>query len=249
MNARWAAGLLLAAVVAAAPPIHAQVPAATTPAPEAPMPAELDGLAWTVVRTPPNQRVTLPVIERGRNLLTGNIRPMPARRVPGVFWYANGGLRYGLVFQNRPAPLMVLIPGTGSNFDSVTSQQAHGSSTPPACTSWACRRRPTRTSSSTPRRRGVPGGRGAMPPTSTASSRWRSTSSGTRRGDHRRSTVAGYSLGALNAAWLASRTTPRSGRVQRVLLLNPPVSVWNSMQILDAMFSRRVPADPEGERN
>ena len=248
MNARWAAGLLLAAVVTAAPPTYASGSAALlTPAPEAlGMPTELDGLAWTVVRTPPGQRVTLPDIERGSNLLTGNIRPLPARRVPAVFWYASGGLRYGLVFQNGPAPLMVLIPGTGSSFDAVTSQQAARvfyaagfhvlglpSPTHPdfiinASELWVCRRGPVL------RRRSLPHHPARNRPSRAA---WH----GDHHGQRRRLQPGRLSMPPISP----SSTPPRSRSAFRdILLLNPPVSVWNSVQILDEMFRRHVPADP-----
>jgi pimeloyl-ACP methyl ester carboxylesterase len=201
------------------------------------------------VRTPPDQRVTLPVIERGRNLMTGNIRPLPDRRVPDVFWYANGGLRYAVVYQDHPAPLIVLIPGTGSSFDAVTSQQAarvfyaagfHVLGLPsPTHPDFIIN-----ASSS-----GVPGR-----PEPDAIDLYRTirlalARIGERGIDVTGVSVAGYSLGALNAAYLAKLdATEKQIGFRDVLLLNPPVSIWNSVEILDDMFTRHVPQDPDGVR-
>jgi pimeloyl-ACP methyl ester carboxylesterase len=61
--------------------------------------------------------------------------------------------------------------------------------------------------------------------------------------------LAGFSLGALNAAWVADLDR-RQGKIgfDKVLLLNPPVSLWNSTGLLDAMFDRHVPDTARGQR-
>ena len=84
--------------------------------------APLEALVNTVVRTPPAERVALPPIERDRNVVLGHVRPFPERVIPPVFWYDNGGVRYGLLYQKRRAPLAILIAGTGASFDSETSR-------------------------------------------------------------------------------------------------------------------------------
>jgi predicted esterase len=251
MGRAWSVSLLLLVLLGAGLPAAGQVLPAPTigPEPQAAAPAELDGLAWTVVRTPPDQRVQLPAIERGRNLLTGRIRPLPDRRLPPVFWYASGGLRYAVVHHRGPAPLVVLIPGTGGSFDSVTSQQAarvfyaagfHVLGLPS----------PTHpdfiiNASSA----GVPGR-----PEQDAADLYRAIqlalAAARERGVEVSSvSLAGYSLGALNAAYLA-RLDQQEHAIgfRRTLLLNPPVSVWNSVGILDGMFARHVPNDPAKAR-
>ena len=48
--------------------------------------------------------------------------------------------------------------------------------------------------------------------------------------------------------WPSSNSELHNIDFVKVLLLNPPVSVWNSVQILDGMFARHVPDDPDGVR-
>lgn len=68
------------------------------------------------------------------------------------------------------------------------------------------------------------------------------------RGRHTASgfSLAGYSLGAFNAAFLAELDSRRQRfRFDRVLLLNPPVSLYNSISLLDRMIENI----PGGEDN
>ena len=81
-----------------------------------------EALAYTVVRTPPDQRVPLPELVLGQNVRIGRVQPFPERRVSDVFWYNRAGMRYGLVHQRTRAPLVFLIAGTGRSFDTDTNQ-------------------------------------------------------------------------------------------------------------------------------
>ncbi len=144
--------------------------------------------------------------------------------MPEIFWYT-GNLRYALAQQPGTAPLVFIVPGTGANFDSgkslilqrraVRGRPARGLAAVAAC---------TRTSSSAPRPRSRPGllrrgcggplsGDGADPPPA--------------RGRDRRlrdSDLAGYSLGATHAAFVARLDDQRrSFGFEQVLLINPPV--------------------------
>jgi pimeloyl-ACP methyl ester carboxylesterase len=61
--------------------------------------------------------------------------------------------------------------------------------------------------------------------------------------------LAGYSLGGTNAAWVARLDAQEQAiGFKKVLLLNPAVSIYNSINTLDAMYERHVPADPAGRQ-
>jgi pimeloyl-ACP methyl ester carboxylesterase len=234
---------LMVAVLALSALLHSAAPAQ-----EPPSSADFNGLTWTVVRTPPDQRAPLPELHRWRNLFTDVVRPMPDRPSPPIFWFEDGGVGYGVAFQRGPAPLVMLIAGTGAAFDTQSNRElaralyASGmhvlglpSPTHPnfivnASTS------------------GVPGR-----PAEDAADLYRVMQMALQRARARITIeeihLAGFSLGALNAAWVAELDA-REGAIgfDKVLLLNPPVSLWNSTELLDAMFERRVPGTPQGQR-
>jgi pimeloyl-ACP methyl ester carboxylesterase len=59
--------------------------------------------------------------------------------------------------------------------------------------------------------------------------------------------LTGYSLGGTHAAWVARRDEEEQAiGFEKVLLLNPAVSLFNSVQVLDGMLDRHVPKDPAG---
>jgi hypothetical protein len=58
--------------------------------------------------------------------------------------------------------------------------------------------------------------------------------------------LTGYSLGGTHAAWVAKLDEQeRAIGFDKVLLLNPSVSLYNSVTALDAMHDRRVADDPQ----
>jgi pimeloyl-ACP methyl ester carboxylesterase len=213
----------------------------TAPATSPPIP--LDAVAYTVVRTPPSQRVALPEIIRDRNVRTGFVQPFPDRPIPDVFWFDNAGVRWGLMFQPGPAPLVVLIPGTGSSFDSGSTRELarvmyaaglHVLAVPsPSHPNFIIN--------------GSEGGVVGRPPVDARDLQRVLELALAQVRRHVGVTevhLAGFSLGALQAAWLAELDA-RERRIgfHRVLLINPPVSLWRSAEILDGMLDRNV--DPE----
>jgi pimeloyl-ACP methyl ester carboxylesterase len=205
----------------------------------------LDALAYTVVRTPPAERVALPEIVRHGNVLAGLVRPFPDRAVPDVFWFDNDGVRYGLLYQQGPAPLVVLIAGTGSSFNSESNREI-------ARVLYSAGMHVLGLPSPTHPNFIINGSESGVVgrPADDARDLRRVVELALRQVEsHTRGTgvhLAGFSLGALQAAWLAELDA-RDRRVgfDRVLLLNPPVSIWRSAAILDGMFDRNVNADPQ----
>jgi hypothetical protein len=244
------------------PALLAPAPAAVAPAAVAdelgtppiaappPSPAALaaDPLAYTVVRTPPGERVELPPLVLGRNVLVDRARVFPDRRVPDVFWYDRGGVSFGLVHQRARAPLVMLIAGTGASFDSDTNRllarTLHGAGMhvlglpSPTHPNFIVNASET----------GVPGR-----PEDDARDLYRAMRAAYERVRGRIEVsafyLAGYSLGALHAAWVARLDErERAFGFEKVLLLNPPVSLYSSVRILDGMYDRHVPKDPAGAR-
>jgi pimeloyl-ACP methyl ester carboxylesterase len=220
----------------------ASVPA---PAAERGQAAEaLDALTYTVVRTPPAQRIRVAPLERDRNVLVDRVRPFPDRDVPDVFWYDNAGMSYGLVYQETRAPLVFLIAGTGGSFNTDTNkllaQTLHQEGfhvlgfPSPTHPNFIVNASQT----------GIPG---RMP--DDARDLYRAMRLAHERVKDRIEVsevyLAGYSLGGTHAAWVAKLDEQeRAIGFDKVLLLNPAVSLYNSVNALDAMYDRHVADDP-----
>lgn len=81
---------------------------------------------------------TGPMIETIRGVLGGNVqnlpdvplsaistmrvKPFPDRHVPRIFWYFSDGLQLVVFKQDKPAPLVFVVAGTGSSGESPTTQ-------------------------------------------------------------------------------------------------------------------------------
>jgi hypothetical protein len=197
-----------------------------------------DPLQATVIGTPPEFQADLPerIPFRMRE-----IRVLPGREVPEIFWYA-ANLQYSLSAQPGPAPLAFIIPGTGANFDaskSVILQRAlyqaglHVVSLPsPLHPNFIV-------SASTSLRPGLL--------TRDAQDLYRAME--LIRGqieDEIAITgygLVGYSLGGSHAAFVAQVDEARqSFAFDRVLLINPPVSLDESARVLDRMFEENIPS-------
>src|SRR3954463_4366537 len=247
---------LLAAFLVLAAPVACAAAAFSPPVPEfgepepgtAPTrtPAPTDPLAYTVVGTPPAEQVALPELEPYRNVRSDTVKVLPERRVPDVLWFEREGLRYGLVYRETRAPLVFLIAGTGASFDSELNKTVaralyaagmHVVGLPsPTHPNFIANASAT----------GVPGkldddARDLYRAMRLILPRVR------ERVDVSDVYLTGYSLGAANAAWAAqlAEGEPALG-ARRLLPPNPPVSLYNSTRILDAMYDRHVPADPRG---
>ena len=193
--------------------------------------------AATVVGTPIGYKAELPerVISTRRSLTV-----FEGRRPPDVFWY-DTALRFSLARQDRPAPLAFVVAGTGGNDTSpnvrlleriLSAAGLHVISLPsPTHPNFI------RNASTT----GVPG-------------RIRDDAPDLYRvmklayaevaaeievtGVH----LVGYSLGAWQAAFVAKLDDSEgSFGFGKVLLINPPVSLFKSIEILDRLAEENVP--------
>ena len=194
-------------------------------------------LEATVIATPEQYRADLP--ER----VPVQLREVLAlrRETPEIFWY-NDTLSYSLAAQPGPAPLVFILPGTGAGFDSSKSlilQRAlygaglHVISLPsPLHPNFIV-------AASTSGRPGLLTADAEDVYRVMALIRGRLEGEIAITGYH----LAGYSLGATQAAFVAKLDDERrSFGFERVLLINPPVSLYRSAQVLDRLFEEHVPS-------
>ena len=195
-------------------------------------------LAATVVGTPSDYEADdLPDLEVGSNVYLGKVKIFPEREVPSVLWFQGYGLDYGLVYQKQKrAPVVFIIAGTGAGFSSDKNQllarALHRagfhviSIASPTFSNFMINASKT----------GVPG-------------RMKDDARDIYRamqavlddiGDRIEPTgysVTGYSLGAINSAFVgALDQEKRVFNFDKVLMINPPVSLFNSVNILDQML-------------
>jgi hypothetical protein len=196
-----------------------------------------DPLAATVIGTPDAYQADLPA---DIPLQTREILVVRGREVPDLFWYA-ANLRYSLSAQPGPAPLAFIIPGTGAAFNagkSLILQRAlyqagyHVVSLPsPLHQNFIV-------SASTSRRPGLL--------VTDAADLYRVMQL-IRRSvqDEIKITgygLVGYSLGGTNAAFVARLDQEqRSFGFDPVLMINPPVNLYESARVLDRLFEQHVP--------
>ncbi|WP_022660353.1 hypothetical protein [Paucidesulfovibrio longus] len=183
----------------------------------------------TIFGTPPELRYDLGETPRPETL---SIRA-EGRVIPDVFSYS-AAMEYSLLLQDGPAPLVFLIAGTGGRYDESKMQFLQqlffdaGFHT-------ACIDSPTQfqflVSAS---RRGIAG---YVP--WDVDDLWRVMGLIRTEAESRRQVtgyrLAGYSLGALHAAFLAERDShAHVYDFERVLMLNPPVDLYSSALNFDS---------------
>jgi pimeloyl-ACP methyl ester carboxylesterase len=202
-----------------------------------------DPFAATVVGTPPQVQAERPELRLGVNAYRARTGIPSGRSIPDVFWYDRRGLGYGVAFQAGPAPLVVLVAGTGGAFNSRTTQILARGLLAGGCHVLGLSSPSFGNFQATGSASGVPGRLAQDALDLHRALEWILPEVERRiriTGLH----LAGYSLGAAHAAHLA-RLAPERGRFrfERVLLLNPPKSVFSSLRIVDGLFERHL-ADP-----
>jgi pimeloyl-ACP methyl ester carboxylesterase len=197
----------------------------------------VDPFAATVVGTPPAIAAKLPD-QINRDQLTLTV--FPDREIPEIFWYADE-LHFSLVYQTGPAPLIFIVPGTGAGPDSIKSEYLQKAL--------------------------FQGGYHVISLASPAEPEFIITASSTgiagRAEDDARDLyrvmklayekvqdriqveefhLLGYSLGSWNAAFVAELDArERAFDFDKVLLINPPVSLYTSAEILDNLLDDNIP--------
>jgi hypothetical protein len=195
-----------------------------------------DAFAATVLGTPAGYRAELPEVAlQERELVV-----FPERRIPELLWYTDR-LRFGFLAQEEEAPLAFVIAGTGAGHDAAKARLLarmfdrigfHVITLP----------------SSTYENFIVNASTTSVPGliTDDAADLYRVMRLVYEQvedeievtGFH----LTGYSLGAAQAAFVAKLDeTEQAFAFERVLMINPPVSLYNSALILDRMLDENTP--------
>ncbi len=203
-----------------------------------------DPIVATVVGTPPALRAPLP---RVIPYELRRLEPSPSRVIPAVFWYQRG-LRFTLNAQPKEAPLVILIAGTGAG---PLAKQVEILSRIFYAGGYHVLALPSPTfsnfavdASST----GVPG-RVERDARDLYQVIRQAVASVRHRIDIKNEDISlvGYSLGAWHAAFVG-HLDDREQKLnfRRVLMLNPPVSLYTSSKILDDLLVDNIPGGIDG---
>ena len=199
-----------------------------------------DPFVATVVGTPPDDRAE-PKPLRGANVRNFNLRVFDDRENPETFWY-DRGLRTAVAYQDeKKAPLIFLIAGTGASFDSPKNRGM-------ARAFYKAGFHVAAISSSTHPNFIVSASSSKFPGHLGDDSKdiYRVMELMMKEmGDRIEVTdyyVAGYSLGGAQAAFVSKLDEQKKVfNFKKVLMINPPVSLYNSVNILDKMLEENIP--------
>jgi hypothetical protein len=198
-----------------------------------------DPLLATVVGTPSQYQADLPE-DVPRKTLELTIKP--PGQIPEIFWY-DRALRYSFLKQKQPAPLIFVIAGTGGghtgrtidNLQKVFYKEGFHVIALPSPTHSNFVTAASTTS--------VPGH--AYDDAKDLYKVMEATYAQVK--DQIEVTdffLTGFSLGGFNSAFIAKLDEERRiFNFRKVLVLCPPVSLYNSVNILDAMLDDNVPMD------
>ena len=196
-----------------------------------------DPFVATVVGTPTEYTAALPA---DIPIKVETLKMFPEREVPGILWNLDE-LRYSYVRQKGPAPLIFLIAGTGAGFNSPKMQlmqkafyqagyhvvsissPTHPNFIVAASTS------------------GVPGHleEDSADLYNVMQAIWQKHQ---QKMDVTDFYLTGYSLGAAQSAFIAKLDEQEKVfNFRKVLLINPPVSLYNSVLILDELLDFNIP--------
>ena len=204
-------------------------------------------LVATVVATPEAYQARLPALTE-LDYSSRKILVRPERKIPDVFWYFADGLHYAVVKQDRPAPLAFVIAGTGAGAEAektlivvraLAQAGMHVVSLP----------NPTHPNFIVAASRTSVPGRFQEDAADLTDVMVKIRQELRREVTITATHIAGYSLGAAHAAFVAKadETSRRLG-IDRVLMMNPPVDLLRSARALDGMFDHHVSTDPQGVR-
>jgi predicted esterase len=193
----------------------------------------------TIATTPPDMRPQLPADDDiDQDDYTLNLRPEREFTLPDNFW-AVKQLRYRLAKQDHAAPLIFLIAGTGAPYTSTINEFLKK-------LYYGAGYHVVQLSSPTSYDFMSAASRFATPGISTEDAEdlyrvmqaVRAQQSDLKITDYY---LTGYSLGALNAAFVSRLDeTRRSFNFKKVLLLNPPVNLYTSISNLDKLVQTNV---------
>jgi len=195
----------------------------------------------TVVGTPAEYAEVLPTDIPTK---IDTIEMFPERKIPGVLWNMDQ-LYYSYNRQDGPAPLIFLVAGTGSSFKSTkmkNMQQAfyHAGFHVVSLSSPTHPNFIAAASASS-----VPGNlwEDSADLYNVMKAIWQRLRDDTSVTEFN---LAGYSLGGAQAAFIAQIDEQQKAfDFKKVLMINPPVSLYNSVNILDEMLAENIPGGPD----
>lgn len=195
-----------------------------------------DPLVATVLGTPKADQATLPrdIPRKERKIVI-----FPDRELPDAV--AVRSFRYAITSQDKAAPLVFVIAGTGSSHQSAKMKQLeaalYGAGFHVVSLSSPTYANFIQTASST-----------RMPGRTTVDAAdlyhvmekvWEANKAKVEVTDFH---VTGYSLGGANAAFVAKLDEEKKlFNFKKVLMINPPVNLYHSVGILDRMLTKNIP--------
>ena len=190
----------------------------------------------TVLGLPRDLEVQLPTAVPTREF---TLKVFPGREIPEVFWYEDG-LVCSLAYQDHAAPLVFLIGGTGARFDAPTPVKLQKLLYQAGFHVIAISS-PTHMDFVVNASADLPGD--ALGDARDLYRVMRLAYEHVRKKIHVSSfALTGYSLGAFNAAFLAHLDAEQKQfNFTRVLLINPPVSLYTSVSRLDQFLVDNIP--------
>ena len=199
-----------------------------------------DSYVATVLGTPNKLKAELPEKIPVKVMTLDNLRPMP-----DVFWY-NDSLKYSVALQKKAAPLVFSIGGTGSAYNNrnmVALQKALYQAgfhvinlSSPTHLNFLL----SASSSNMP---------GYAPEDAKDIYRVMQQAYAAVKDDIQvtGTHVIGFSLGGLHAAFVGDLDRKEKQlNLQKVYMINPPVNLYSSAQILDKLTTDNMPRSPEG---
>lgn len=193
--------------------------------------------AATVIGTPPSLKADLPkqIPVEDRELSV-----FPDRALPDVLWYGEN-MRYSLVSQEKPAPLIFVIAGTGAGYNSEKMQVLQQAFFQAGfhVLSLSSPTHPDFIVSAS--RTGIPGHllEDSQDLYRVMRLAWLEIQHEIKVTEFY---LTGYSLGAAHAAFVSQLDGEQEDfHFTKVLLINPPVSLYTSTSILDDMLANNIP--------
>lgn len=164
----------------------------------------------------------------------------PERLIPDVFWYEKGGLKYSIAQHDVPAPLIFIIAGTGGSYRSETVKSLQK-------IFYQVGYHVIAISSPTIPNFMYNASASVMPGNLLADSKDIYQVMQSIMNKHKDIQVSdyyltGYSLGGSHAAFVTRIDDQQKAfQFKKTLLINPPLSLVNSVDVLDQMFEQNIP--------
>ena len=196
----------------------------------------------TVIGTPAQYRTPLPDKIKVMEL---EMRVFEDRKIPDVFWYQDT-LRYSLAYQKEEAPLIFVIAGTGASYNTAKMQLLQK-------VFFRAGFHVISLSSPTYPNFIVTASTSSVPGDIVGDSRdlyhvmeraWQQVKGRIAVSEFY---LTGYSLGGAQAAFITQLDDEKGlFNFKKVLMINPPVSLYKSAEILDEMLVKNVPGGMDG---